>query len=81
MADMKRGKSEWGFEDVLLDRPTGTGMESIQLDADTLLLHISVPDHWEKGQVERVSKWGERLKKKLPENTFLIVTIGKFGKS
>jgi len=75
MANLKRNKeSEWGFGEILGDLPDGVESESIQLDADTILLQITCPADFSTDQMDGVVRWGKRLREKLPENTFLLVT-------
>jgi hypothetical protein len=69
---MKRKIAEWGFEELLKDKPEDVDLKIQQIASDTIVLQIKHPNDLDPAAVNRLSKWVGSLKKVLPENVFVL---------
>ena len=79
MSEMKRKESEWGFEETLANAPNGVQGKQIQIDENTVIFHVTHPAHWDQQKLDKMLHWAKGLRKVLPENAFLLVTVKDIG--
>lgn len=71
---MKREKAEWAFDELLAGKPDGVETESVQLDADTIVLQIKHPSDLDLDNVKGLFLWIKKLKKTLPSNVYVLAS-------
>lgn len=68
--DVDNRIGSFGIEDVVKERPDGSKIKIEKVDADMILIHVSVPAEM---QIDSIKSWHKRFREVLPENAYATI--------